>query len=338
MPCHVLPTLLLRISLCAAAATTALAQSAPPPLADTKPVPRVQVLPLPNYEASFQLDGKELTRFRFDPAAKRPFWYPVQTTLAPSLVRIGHPHDPQGHRHHYGVWMTHASVSGVNFWADEKDKGGQNEYGSIRHQSVLGYWDGDESAAMMTLNHWVSERDGRLILIEKRHTELRPLSGASSWLLIVDSEFTTPPGTTATFDPSGFGLMSARMAKSIGTADGGGRILNSEGQINEEEIFRKPARWCDYSGRLTNDEKGFAGITILNHPDNPNNPTAFHVRKDGWMCACLSLDAAVPVTDTTPLHGRWALWVHEGVPTREACEEVWQAFCKLPPADLKKKP
>ena len=82
-----------------------------PALADTKPVPRVQVLPLPDYQASFLVDGRELTRFRFDPASKRPFWYPVQTTLAPSLVRIGHPHDPIGHRHHYGVWITHSAVS-----------------------------------------------------------------------------------------------------------------------------------------------------------------------------------------------------------------------------------
>ena len=49
------------------------------------PVPRVQVFPLPDFEASFQFDGRELTRFHFDPERKRPFWYPVQTSLAPSV-------------------------------------------------------------------------------------------------------------------------------------------------------------------------------------------------------------------------------------------------------------
>src|SRR5262249_48584881 len=86
----------------------------PSPLPDAKPVPRVQVIPLPDYQASFQLNGKELTRFRFDPKGKRPFWYPIYSTLGPSLVRIGHPHDPVTHRHHYGAWITHASVSGVS--------------------------------------------------------------------------------------------------------------------------------------------------------------------------------------------------------------------------------
>jgi hypothetical protein len=323
--------------LCAAYALPVFSQDTST-IPNTKPVPRMQVLPLPDYQASFQFDGKELTRFHFDPEAKRPFWYPIQTTMAPSLVRMGHPHDPHGHRHHYGVWMTHNSVDGVSFWSDEKDKGGKNEYGSIRVQNVLGYWDGDDSASMLTLNHWVSERDNRILLLEKRHTELKLLPDATSWLLIIDSEFLAPKGKTTTFDKNNFGLLGVRMAKQLDTADGGGRIMNSEGQINEEQIHEKPARWCDYSGRLTNDEKGFAGITLFNHPQNPYNPTDFHVRKDGWMCACFSRNGALTVNDTTPLRGRWALWVHEGVASKEKCEEMWQAFCKLPPADLAKKP
>jgi hypothetical protein len=294
----------------------------------------VQVIPLPDYEASFQFEGRELTRYHFDPVRKRPFWYPMQTSLAPSLIRIGHPHDADSHRHHYGVWITHSAVSGVNFWDDEADNGKDKVRGSIRQQKVLGYWDGDESAAMMTLNHWVAERDNRVLLIEKRQMEARPAPDATSWWLLVDSEFIAPKGQTATFEPSPFGLMSARMAKTIGVIDGGGRILNSEGQVNEEEVFRKPAKWCDYSGRLTNDAKGFAGITLMNHPQNPNHPTAYHVRNDGWMCSCLSLDQPVVVNDTKPLHVRWGLWVHEGVPTREKCETMWQEFSAMTPADM----
>src|SRR5262245_9406741 len=92
------------------------ADAEPSPLPDAKPVPRVQAIPLPDHETSFQLNGKELTRYHFDPAKKRSFWYPMQTSLAPSVIRIGHPHDAESHRHHYGVWITHSAVSGVNFW------------------------------------------------------------------------------------------------------------------------------------------------------------------------------------------------------------------------------
>lgn len=310
----------------------------PSPLPEAKAVPRVQVIPLPDFQASFQLEGRELTRFRFDPQSKRPFWHPVQTTQAPSLVRMGHPHDPHGHRHHDGVWITHSAVSGVNFWDDEADNGKDKVRGSIRHQRVLGYWDGDEAASMMTLNHWVAERDNRVLLIEKRHMEVRPAPDASSWWLLVDSEFTAPKGKTATFEPSGFGLMSARMAKTIGVHDGGGRILNSEGLVNEEQVFRKPTKWCDYSGRLTSGDKGFAGITLMNHPKNPNHPTAYHVRNDGWMCSCLSLEKPVEVNDSTPMHVRWGLWIHEGVADLKKCEAMWQEFSSMPSPDMIKKP
>jgi hypothetical protein len=116
--------------------------------------------------------------------------------------------------------------------------------------------------------------------------------------------------------------------------DGGGRILNSEGQVNEEEIFRKPARWCDYSGRITNDEEGFGGITLMNHPMNPHNPTAFHVRNDGWMGCCLSLDTPVEVTEEKKLRVRYALWVHDGVATQEESEAHWKTFAAMPVAEL----
>ncbi len=305
-------------------------------LPDAKPIPRVQAVPLPGQDASFQLDGQELTRYNANLNGKRPFWYPVQTSLAPSVIRIGHPHDPAGHRHHYGVWITHSAVSGVNFWGDDTDNGKDRVRGTIKQVNVLGIWDGDESASMLTLNHWVADRDGKILLIEKRHMEVRPMPDATSWMLVVDSEFTAPKGQTTVFEPSGFGLMSARMAKSIGVKDGGGRILNSEGLVNEKAIFRKPTKWCDYSGQLTKD--GYAGIALFNHSANPNNPTAYHVRDDGWMCACLSLDKPIEVTEAAPVRTRYGLWVHEGVPDHARCESVLEAFAKLTPVDWARKP
>ena len=325
------------LTLCGIGAVCCSALAKDPPIPSPKPVPRMQVIPLPDYAASFQINGLEMTRYRFNPEKKRPYFYPVLTELSPSLVRMGHPHDPITHRHHYGVWITHASVSGVNFWDDETDDGKDRVRGSIQHQQVLGYWDGDNSAAMMTLNHWVADRDHRILLIEKRMMEIHAVPDMTSWLMVIDSDFLAPKGQTATFEPSAFGLISARMAKTIGVADGGGRVLNSEGQINEAGTFHKPARWCDYSGRLTNDMKGFAGITILNHPNNPQNPTAFHVRDDGWMCACLSLEKPIEVGDTTPLHVRYGLWMHEGMQSAKSCEAMWKKFSALPPADMDRK-
>jgi len=62
------------------------------------------------------------------------------------------------------------------------------------------------------------------------------------------------------------------------------------------------------------------------------------VRDDGWMCDCLSLDTPILVNDTQPLHARWALWVHEGVPDQAQCDAMWRKFSEMPLPDMLRKP
>lgn len=294
------------------------------PLPDAKPVPDHQVLPLPNCEASFQYRGQELTRYRFAPWLVRPYWYPMAGPEGRSLTRIGHPHDPVGHSHHYSVWISHADVGGVNFWTDR-------DTGRIVHQRVELYDDTPEAAVMITSNAWQEPTEGRTVLVDRRRAEVRR-RGDDSWLMLVDIELEAPDTGPVTLGETAFGPMSVRMAKAIGVADGGGRILNSEGQLNEQEVFRKPARWVDYSGPLTNEVR--AGITLMDHPDNPNHPSAFHVREDGWMCASLTFKGALTVERARPLRLRYALWSHPGVPQREQIDPHWQDFAKSPAPDL----
>jgi hypothetical protein len=298
---------------------------------DFKPVPRVQVVPLPHHVTSFQLDGRELTALHFDPLDMRPFWYPILGSKEMSLTRMGHPHDPLTHSHHNSVWISHNSVNELDFWGDQAKSQGRIIPVEVSRE---GYEDGDSSASMRMVNHWVNAADQTIQLREIRRTEIRPINGAQSWFMIIDLELAPQKGKTATFGATGFGLVAVRVAKSIGVHDGGGRILNSEGQINEEHVFRKPARWCDYSGRISNAVDGLAGITLMNHPMNPHNPTAFHVRNDGWMGCCLSLDTPVEVTESQKLRVRYALWVHDGIPKQEEIEHQWQAFVSLPVTDL----
>ncbi|MBN2293798.1 MAG: hypothetical protein JXM70_15325, partial [Pirellulales bacterium] len=72
---------LLFTSLLAAAAVMILPSSysavAETQLPAAKPVPDVQVIPLPYEQASFRHRGRELTRFHFGPSLRRPFCYPL---------------------------------------------------------------------------------------------------------------------------------------------------------------------------------------------------------------------------------------------------------------------
>jgi hypothetical protein len=295
--------------------------------ADPLPVPRMQAVPLPHQVTSFRLDDRELTAFHHDPRDLRPFWHPIRVAHEPSLTRMGHPHDPAGHSHHNSVWISHNALNGFDFWGDRARRQGRILTVEVPREA---YTEGDDAASMRSVHHWVAAGDDTLVAIERRRAEVRPLDGPGDWLLVVDLEFQPPPGGALRFDATGFGPIGVRMARSIGVHDGGGRILNSAGERDEAEAFRRPARWCDYAGRITNAADGFGGITLLDHPGNPHHPAPFHVRDDGWMGCCLSLEEPVDVPSGATLRLRYGLWVHDGVPDAPAIDARWRSFAALP--------
>ena len=239
------------------AITATVVRAADTPLPDARPVPAVQVVPLPYDQATFEHQGRELTRYHFGPDLRRPFWYPILGPAGRSLTRMGHPHDPTGHSHHNSVWISHMNVDGVDFWVDRGPNAGQ-----IVHQRVLQYDDSPTAATMLSLNTW-NDPQGKTLMFERRRATVTPDDGGS-WRLTIDLQFEAPSSGQVTLGQTPFGPIGVRMAKTIGVRDGGGRILNSAGQRNEAEVFRKPARWVDYSGpdrHRTNGRHHVDGLT-----------------------------------------------------------------------------
>ena len=316
-----LVTLLFPVPLSAAGATPA-----PATRPDPKPVPPVQAVPQPYEQVSFQHEGAEVARYHYGPGLRRPFVFPVIGPSGLSLTRMGHPRDPEGHSHHNSVWVAHHDVNGVSFW-DDRAKG------RIVHRRVENFEDiADQASAWVTaLNHWVHEPDGRVLLVERRRTTVQDLSGGER-LLLIDLQLEAPRDYPVTLGKTPFGLIGVRVAKTIGTNDGGGTIRNSEGAVDEKEVFWKKARWVDYSGPVT--PKAVEGLTLMDHPANPNHPTVFHVRGDGWMGASLTHEGPRVIEPGTPLRLRYGLYVHEGMPEPKEIERRWEAFSKTGPPDL----
>ncbi len=287
----------------------------PPLIVGQTPFPVVQVIPLPYDQASFQLNGKELVRYHFGSGLRRPFWFPLVGPEGCSYTRMGHPHDPNGHSHHNSLWISHENVNGVNFWADTTT-------GRIVQQRIESYHDGPEAAAMAVINLWQTA-SGEPIVSEKRWMQVRPLR-EDEWLMSLRLEFTPVGNEPVVFGQSPFGVLGVRVAKTIGVKDGGGRILNSEGQLNEEDAFRQPARWVDYSGPVAPGKTG--GITLMDHPTNPGHPTPFHLRNDGWMGPSLTLRGPVTVKPESPLILKYQIWVHAGTPDRQQVDNIWDQF------------
>lgn len=291
-----------------------------PVAAEPYAVPRMQALPLPREEVSFERDGVELARYHFGSDFNRPFVFPLIGPAGRSITRFGHLTDPQGHRHHYSVWVSHKDVDGVSFWEDEVPPRGR-----IVHQSTEKISDSPDEASVQTVNAWM-DADGHVLLRERRRTCARDLTGGE-WLLIVDIEL-SPAGSAITLGRTPFGLFCVRMAATISVRPGGGLIRSSEGGMNEKEIYGKSAKWVDYSGPIT--ASAIEGATLFDHPANPNHPSVFHVRDDGWMCASLTFKGPRVIASESPLRLRYGVYVHAGLTPPARLHAQWTEFAGIP--------
>jgi len=283
--------------------------------------PRIQAVPHPT-KLVFQLDGAELVSYNYIHAPYRPYLFPVIGPSGRYLTRISHPHDPIGHRHHYSIWLAHHNINDVDFWSDS-DKSGKQI-----HQNFLEFEDAPDFARMVAQVLWQTP-DGKVLLDENKQITVRLLESKQYF---IDMDLTFNAVEDIHFGKTNFGLLGVRVSKTMGVHDGGGNITNSEGDIDEEQVFGKRARWCDYSGPVTPTE--WNGITIFDHPSNYDHPFAtlkgrpvhWHVRNDGWMCPSLFFETALNLPAGQKLSVKYRLFVHVGAADVEIIEGHYQRY------------
>lgn len=261
-------------------------------------VPRVQVVPQPDDQVSFQADGRERLRWHAAPRYPRPFFFPLVGPSGRPLTRVGHPAAPD-HDHHRSFWWGHQSVGGVNFW---EERGGTQQ---VRQDAWVHYQDGPDEAAIVVRLGWYDAHRVRL-LQQELIAVYRPLADGEGWLEL-QTTF-TPVTERLPLARTNFGFLGLRVAASLSAHYGGGRLTNSEGATGEKPIFGRPARWVDYSGPITGET--WEGVTWFDHPSNPRHPTSWHVRDDGWMSAAFNLREPYELTRAQPLRLRYGFHVH----------------------------
>ena len=258
---------------------------------------RCELLPLPEQQASFQIDGVEKTRWHFGSEYPRPFFYPFCGPSGTSLTRMGHP-GAENHDHHRSVWLAHHDVNGVDFWSDRTD-------GRVRQKSWLCYRDGDDEAIMASLCGWY-DGAGKELMEQDVVAALIPLERGEHALEIQIAMRPAANSEKVELGKTNFGFLAVRLAKTVSAHFGGGKLTDSEERQGEKSIFGKQARWMDYSGPVAvgqgpGRKTATEGITYFDHPENPRYPTHWHVREDGWMGASFCMHEGCPVTAESPL-------------------------------------
>ncbi|MEQ9409363.1 MAG: PmoA family protein [Fuerstiella sp.] len=284
--------------------------------------PRCEVLPLPDHQVSFRIDGEEKLKWHFGPQYPRPFFYPFNGPSGVSLTRMGHP-GAQNHDHHRSVWFAHQKLGGTDFWSDLSGS-------RIRQVHWYAYQDGDEEAIMSCLLSW-QDAEGNELMQQDVVAAIRPLP-EREFALELQLTFRPPKhAASVMLEKTNFGLLAVRVSRSLSAFFGGGELTSSEGQVGESRIFGQRARWMDYSGPVSagcNQSRQVVreGISFFDHPDNPRYPTRWHVREDGWMGASFGMDESWQIDQQNPLLLRYLLHSHAGDYDAETADAVHTAF------------
>ena len=289
-------------------------------------VPRCTILPLPDHQVSFQVDGAERLRWHFGGQYPRPFFFPLVGPSGRSLTRLGHPGAPD-HDHHRSIWFAHEKVSGVNFWRDATTA-------RVRQKQWLAYQDGEGEAIMAVRLGWADGHDPKDLLEQDLFAAAIPGPNGETFMEL-QSTF-RPAAESLEFGKTNFGILAVRVSKAISAFFGGGTLTGSSGATGEPALFGKPAEWMDYSGEPAAGQA--EGITYFDHPTNPGHPAAWHVREDGWMAASVCLTGPRVTTRTAPLTLRYLLHAHSGVLDAKRAGEIFRVFSRRPPFELVRAP
>jgi hypothetical protein len=134
-----------------------------------------------------------------------------------------------------------------------------------------------------------------------------------------DLEFSPAGSQAVELGKTTFGFLAVRVAQSMTPFDGGGEIVNANGDRNEQAAHLKRAKWLDQSGPIaagtpsTNPSVRWGGIAIFDHPTNTNHPTGWHCRNDGWAGASFNMAGpyTIPAGGTLRLRYRVVLHSHD---------------------------
>ncbi len=286
-----------------------------------------QVVPLTGHQVSFQIGGREILRWNSGTDYPRPFFFPVIAPSGAMLTRMGHPGAPD-HDHHQSVWFAHNKVLGIDYW-------GNASSAVIRQSQWLAYEDGDNACRMAVELKWFDGHNPAPLLTQELICEVRPVSDAGEFSMELQSRF-VPASASLEFGQTHFGFLAVRAARSVSAVFGGGVLTSSEGTQTETKLFEQIARWVDYSGATDRTGTRIEGITYLDHPSNPGQPTRWHVRDDGWMCASPCMKSALTTTIESPLALRYQLLVHSGPADAVRANAAFEAFSALAPMSVVK--
>lgn len=217
-------------------------------------------------EVRVTVDGALFTCYKFAPAQKYPYFWPVQ---GPRSCKSVTTETSEPYPHHHSLFFGCDRVNGGNYWQEGNERG----------QIV------SEKPTIVTSR-------GPVVVFEDRCRWRRPgapepfgdvrrveISAPSRDVRIIDVTITLTAAEDVRIEQTNHSLFSARVVPALAVPKGG-RLVNAEGALAEKATFGVASAWCDFSG----DNGGAVeGVAILDWPKNPWSPCKWFTRDYGFF-------------------------------------------------------
>mgnify|MGYP006291623815 CR=1 FL=1 len=270
-----------------------------------------------------------LTRLHWDPDGVRPYLYPLYgpdgcpvTRSFP--MRSDVPGEAHDHPHHRSLYTAYGDVNGADVWSES------DEHGRQVVDSPPRACDGSVFGSLAFGSEWVDAGNTPLLTDERRIT----IYNAGDDVRVFDYQLTLRAvhGDAVFADTKEGGLLAIRVAGDLKERSGG-RIVNALGGIGEDECWGQAAPWVDYTGTVG---RNTVGISVFDHPGNPDYPTRWHVRGYGLFAANpfgLSAyrsgyrnDGTTTIPCGTARTYRYRVLIHRGTPSEAEVPSTFLDF------------
>ena len=257
------------------------------------------------------LGDQLVTEYRYSPAQKYPYFYPV---VGPRTGESVTTESSEPYPHHQSLFFGLDFVNGGNYWQDGLERGQ-----ILAEETEILQATGAE-VAFRQISVWSRPgaeapfRDERIIRVRAPDEELR----------IIDFDITLTPLIDVRVRKNNHSLFAARMVPEL-SVDSGGTLVNARGDRNAEGTFGVEAEWASFYG-----ERGgvVEGLAILDHPDNRWAPSPWFTRDYGFFSPTPFewLEDGLELAEGEPLRLRYRVIVHGGTPEEAGIARLYAEY------------
>ena len=242
-------------------------------------------------------DNKIFTRYSTAGAPNKPIFYPILSPEGDCLTRkwpidaISLPGESSDHPHHRGLWFTHGSVNGIDFWSEGDGTGKTVNVGyeELKSGWVFGAFRAKTEWRIPNLKKADVSRPSpksrladRVIAADTRDVRVYLLPNGDR---LMDIQVTmTPLGGALTFGDTKEGTFGLRLPDALAVAPDKSAKIAATGHIETStgvsgaSAWGKPAEWIDCWGNLNGKTQG---VAIFDSPANLRHPQTWHTRTYG---------------------------------------------------------